>query len=305
MENKVSIVIPAYNEEKSISKVIDEILSVMDKENFNYEIIVVDDGSNDMTFDILQKKDVTVFRHSTNKGYGAALKTGIINSTNNIILITDADCTYPESDIPVILKELDNADMVVGSRINSYFNISLCRRLAKWILKLLAQYITEEKISDLNSGMRAFRRDVFYRYINILPDKFSFTTTITVAMLMDKYEIKYLPINYRIRVGKSKIIPWDFFSFITLILRLSVYFNPLRIFLPFSMILIFLSFVKLISDIYLAMNKYGLSLISLYSNPMVSISSMILFVSGVQILLIGMIADSISRSFRKYGNVKK
>lgn len=306
MDSKpVSIIIPAFNEESSLSGVLESISTVLSDNRISGEIIVVDDGSNDNTASIAESCGVKVVRHEKNRGYGAALKSGIKAAKNDLIVIIDADGTYPESDIPIILKELDNADMVVGSRTKANENIPTVRKPAKWILKVLSQHITEEKIPDLNSGMRGFHRQLIFRYLNILPDKFSFTTTITVAMLSDNYKVKFVPIDYRKRVGKSKIVPWDFFSFTILIMRLSMFFNPLKVFVPISMLFLSLGFIKAILDVYFALNKYEFSLMTLFNNPVISTTALILFLSGLQILLVGMVADGVIRRISNKSHINK
>jgi len=176
----LSIVIPAHNEEKAIGAVLDELIEVL--EGQKYEIIVVDDGSTDKTPKIVQQKDsIKLIQHHYNKGYGAAIKTGIKNATNEVILIIDGDGSYPVKAIPELLKEADKYDMVVGARTGKEVKIQLYRRPAKWFLSKLANYLAETKIPDLNSGMRIFRRKEVERFLNILPNKFSFTTTLTLA----------------------------------------------------------------------------------------------------------------------------
>jgi hypothetical protein len=142
--------------------------------------------------------------------------------------------------------------------------------------------------------MRAFRRELIEQYLEILPDKFSFTTTATVAMLCDDYKVTYVPVEYFKRVGKSKIIPWDFVSFVVLILRLSMLFNPLKIFTPIALTCILFGGSKLLADVILAVQRnYGLD--SLFAKPIVSTTAVILLLGGLQILLIGMMSDGIAR----------
>ena len=134
--------------------------------------------------------------------------------------------------IPELLRLMEGADMAVGARIGNKVYIPLVRRPAKWILNRLANYVALSRIPDLNSGLRAFRREMVVQYFGVLPDQFSFTTTITLAMHCDKYRVAYLPVDYRQREGKSKIVPWDAASFLVLILRTAMLFRPLRVFLP-------------------------------------------------------------------------
>ena len=186
--------------------------------------------------------------------------------------------------------------MVVGARALNNKNIPYIKRLAKYILIKLAETITKNKIPDLNSGLRIFKKSIALKYFNILPDNFSFTTTITVAMLFDKYNVLFLQIDYNKRVGISKIVATDFLNFLLLVIRISVYFDPLRIFLPTSIALFILGLFKVFSDIYISLNKYGLSFVNLLIYPVFSISSLLLIISSLQILLMGIIADIISKN---------
>ena len=209
----VSIVIPVFNEEEVVLDTIVSINTIMEKTTFNYEIIIVDDGSTDGTKNNISKYSekgsdkVVILNHEYNQGYGAALKTGIKVSGNEIIVITDADGTYPNEKIPLLLSHISNCDMVVGARIGKNVKIPLIRRPAKWMISVLANYLTSYKIPDLNSGLRVMKKNLIEIYINYLPDGFSFTTTITLALLTNKYKINYIPIDYMARKGKSKIKP--------------------------------------------------------------------------------------------------
>lgn len=252
---KVSIVIPAYNEEDSIAEVLAQIENVMESSDVHYEIVVVDDGSTDNTSDVLKDLDVKVVQHPCNRGYGASLKTGIRKAAGDMIVITDADGTYPPEEIPNILSLMDENDMVIGARTGAEVNIPLIRRPAKWFLSKLANYLSGVKIPDLNSGLRAFRKDVVMKFFGILPDGFSFTTTITLGMHSSHYSIHYMPINYHQRSGKSKIHPIkDTLNFILLIVRTIMYFNPLKVFLPIASVLLVLGLVLLFIDIFIIQN---------------------------------------------------
>ncbi len=255
-DNKsVSIIIPAYNEEDSIAEVLEQIDQVMESSENDYEIIVVDDGSTDDTTEVLKNLTVKVIRHPHNKGYGASLKTGIRNAAGDIIVITDADGTYPPEEIPNIISLMDQNDMVVGARTGGNVKIPLIRRPAKWFLAKLANYLSDTTIPDLNSGLRAFRKDAAMRFFNILPNGFSFTTTITLGMHSNDYVIHYMPINYHERSGKSKIHPIkDTLNFILLIISTIMYFNPLKVFLPVGIFLFILGTVLLFYDVFVIQN---------------------------------------------------
>lgn len=277
----ISIIIPAYNEEETIGKVLPQIRKVMEKEEWGYEIIVVDDGSEDQTPKIAQEYGVRLISHPTNRGYGASIKTGLREARNEIILITDADETYPAKETPRLLKEMKDYDMVVGARTGEKVRMPFFRRLAKFFLNRLASYLSEKKIPDINSGLRAFKKEIALKYLHILPPKFSFTTTITLAFLSDNYLIKYIPINYHKRKGSSKIRPLrDTAGFIFLVIRTITYFNPLKVFLPISF-----SFFLL-----------GL-FIFFYSNfvlhKVMDITVIIIFLASVLTAFFGLIADLI------------
>ena len=189
----ITVLIPAHNEEKAISAVLDELVGVLKDET--YEIIVIDDGSTDNTAKIVQEKRVKLIQHTHNIGYGAAIKTGIKNAANDLILIIDGDGSYPVKAIPELLKEVDQYDLVIGARTGEEVKIQLYRRPAKWFLSKLANYLSETKIPDLNSGMRIFRRKDVVKIYNILPNKFSFTTTMTLAYHTTGLLVNYVPIN--------------------------------------------------------------------------------------------------------------
>jgi glycosyltransferase involved in cell wall biosynthesis len=231
-----SLVIPAYNEEQGISATLDQLQAVLKQSLYRYEIIVVNDGSSDRTGSILRDRaDIKLIEHPVNRGYGAALKTGIRYAKYPLIVITDADGTYPNERILDLVALADRADMVVGARIGENVTYSKLRKIPKWFLVHFAQWVTMSRIPDLNSGMRVIRKRTAERFLNILPNTFSFTTTITIAMLTNNYIVHYEPIDYFHRLGKSKIKPIrDTLRFVQLILRTGVYFAPLRIFLPVS-----------------------------------------------------------------------
>jgi glycosyltransferase involved in cell wall biosynthesis len=278
-----SIVIPAYNEEHALAAVVQEIAIVLGKLGIEYEIIIVDDGSTDNTTKTAEELGVTVLRHSSNRGYGAALKTGILAAKYDTICITDADGTYPAEKIPELLRHMEENDMVVGARTGSSVAIPRLRRLPKWILKRLANYVTQSQIPDLNSGMRVFRKESVLQYFHILPDQFSFTTTITMAMLCDKYAVRYLPIDYRRRIGgKSKIVPWDAAAFTVLIVRMAMLFRPLRVFLPCALFCFSYAIFKLCWDFLIAHDRN------------ISTTAAVAMISALQITLIGMLGEAIA-----------
>ena len=284
--NSVSIVIPAYNEEAAVAESVKELRSLLAETNIDAEIIVVDDGSKDRTAHKAKQAGARVIQHRSNRGYGASLKTGIIAASNDTIAITDADGTYPAVYLPDLLAELEHSDMVVGSRTGADVNIPLSRKPAKWFLRVMANYVSATKIPDLNSGLRVFRRDVAMQYFAILSDQFSFTTTITLAMLCDKYAVSYLPIDYRKRQGKSKIMPWDAGSFAVLIMRVAMLFRPLRVFLPIA-----------IASLVYGLIKMGFDL---SHDPNISASAIFAFVVALMMVLVGMLGDAVATRLGRF-----
>jgi glycosyltransferase involved in cell wall biosynthesis len=247
----ISIVIPAFNEEGAITDAIHEIQEIMDQSSHEYEIIVVDDGSADKTADLARGEGVKLIELPENQGYGAALKAGIRRSIYETIVITDADGTYPAKFIPGLVDQLGMYDMVVGARTGSNVAAPLVRMPAKWVLRMLASYLAGRNIPDLNSGLRVMRKSLIRRFIHLLPSGFSFTTTITLAALCSGSLVKYSPIDYHQRIGKSKIRPTHAFDFTLLIIRTIVYFNPLKVFIPLGGLFFLGGMTKFIYDLYI------------------------------------------------------
>lgn len=244
---ELTILIPAYNEAGSIGSTLAAIQKVCAELDCSHEIIVVDDGSEDATVSESRLEGVRVVCHTHNRGYGAALKTGLREAQGEWVLIIDADLTYPPERIPDLLAARENADMVVGARTGESVKIPLLRRPMKWLLGKLANRVARSPIPDLNSGLRVFRRDMALQYRHLYPDGFSFTSTITLAALCDGYRVEFIPINYAARHGKSKIRPIrDSLNFLVLLIRMAVYFDPLRIFLPTSCAMGILSLLLLV-----------------------------------------------------------
>lgn len=275
----VSIVVPAYNEVSGIREVLEELRRL----DPTWEVLVVDDGSTDGTGAIAAESGFRVIRHKVNRGYGASLKSGIRAATGSWIVITDADGTYPNERIPELVAGLAEHHMVVGARTGEKVHIPMLRRPAKRALNGLANYLSETRIPDLNSGLRAFRREEVMRFLDILPSGFSFTTTITLAMHVNDLFVLYVPIDYHARKGKSKIRPiHDTLNFLALIIRTVLYFRPLKIFLPLAGFLLVLAL-----------------LVFLYSwllTPKIMDASIsIIVMSAFQMAAIGLLADLIDK----------
>ena len=286
MIKTVSLIIPAFNEEEAAPQVALEARELLKRHGYRAEIIVVDDGSTDGTADAALRSGARVLQHRRNRGYGAALKTGIAAATYDVIAIIDADGTYAPKYLPAMLEELERVDMVVGARTGKEAHIPFIRLPAKWVLRLMADYVSGVRIPDLNSGLRVFRRDMAMQYFPILPNQFSFTTTITLAMLCDNYAVSYFPIDYHKRIGKSKIVPWDAGSFAILILRMAMLFRPLRVFIPIALVCLLYGVTKMSID--------------LTHDPNISASAIFAFISALLMVLIGMLGDAIATRLGRF-----
>ncbi len=278
-----SLVLPVYNEEEAIAFTLDYLQETLESANCQYEIVAVNDGSTDGTGEILRtRSDIKLIEHRRNRGYGAALKTGIRHAKYPLIVITDADGTYPNERIPELVRLAERADMVVGARIGANVKYPIIRKIPKWFLVRFAQWVAKSPIPDLNSGLRVFRKSVVEKFLKILPDTFSFTTTITLAMLTNNYIVHYEPIDYRYRVGKSKIKPIrDTLRFVQLILRTGVYFAPLRIFLPLATVFFLGCMFTLIQDIFVRED--------------LTERTLILFIAATQTAMFALLADMIDK----------
>ncbi|NJL81326.1 MAG: glycosyltransferase family 2 protein [Richelia sp. SM2_1_7] len=279
----ISIILPVYNEEDGINATLDRLQETLKDIDCTYEIIAVNDGSTDNSSKVLNaRNDIRVIQHRRNRGYGAALKTGIRHAQYPLIVITDADGTYPNERIPELVALARQADMVVGARIGANVSYSTIRKIPKWFLVRFAQWMTGCKIPDLNSGLRVFRKSVVERFLKILPDTFSFTTTITVAMLSNNYIVHYEPIDFHHRVGKSKIKPIrDTLRFVQLILRTGMYFAPLRVFLPIAALFFGAFLTTLFQDIFIR-------------NDLTE-RTLILFVTTTQVTMFALLADMLDK----------
>jgi glycosyltransferase involved in cell wall biosynthesis len=289
----VTVILPAFNEELVIASEILRVREALTGSGIKHELIVVDDGSEDETAARALDAGARVLKHIGNRGYGASLKTGILAASHDVIVITDADGTYPPRHIPMLLAELEDSDMVVGARIGADVCIPLIRRPAKWVLGALANQIAGQKIPDLNSGLRCFRRETVLPYFSLLSTRFSFTTTITLALLGDDYRVVYLPIDYHKRTGRSKIRPWHFMEFIMLVLRMAMLFQPLRVFLPLALTVGGLGLVKMAADIGAFLTEHSGS--TMFTAPVLSISALLLLSMAMQLGVLGLVADGVIR----------
>jgi len=274
----VSIIIPAYNEEEAIGDFLTELLNGL-KTSLSWEVIVINDGSKDRTSEIVEQYDVKLINHRSNKGYGAALKTGIRESNANKILICDSDGQHSIEDINKVISIKDSL-MVIGER-GSDSHVQSNRVAGKTILRLFANFLMGEKIPDLNSGLRLIDRHTIKKYLHILPDSFSASTTMTMLFIKRQYDIKWVKIITKERIGSSSVrqITHGMYT-ILLMLRILMLFNPLKIFMPMAVLFFIFGF------------SWGLYHLS--DGGGLSIFSSIYLILSVQLFLYGLIADQIS-----------
>jgi glycosyltransferase involved in cell wall biosynthesis len=276
----VTILIPAYNEAQTIGLIIAQLQSICS--DFVQEIIVVDDGSSDETGLVAQKAGACFIHHKHNMGYGASLKTGIRQSETEFVVMMDADGQHRPEDA-LRLWELEDAydyDMIVGQR-TSLIHSPFWRMPGKWLLGLMANYLTRRTIPDLNSGLRLIRREVVLRYLHLCPSGFSFSTTITMALLSRGYSVAYMPIQVKKRVGKSTVSVRTGLESIILILRIAALFNPLRLFIPASAVI---GMTGIVWAIPYALTGHG-----------VSVGSMLAIVTAILLFGLGLLCDQISQ----------
>ena len=241
----LTLVIPAFNEAEAIGPVVSSLRATFP----HAEIIVVDDGSTDPTSGLATAAGATVIRHPVNRGYGASLKTGILASTGHHILFCDADGQHRVQDVLAIANLRATADMVVGAR-SGILHGPRRRRPGKIILRHFANYLAGQRIPDLNSGLRVIRRDILLKYLHLMPEGFSFSTTSTFAMLKGNHTIHWEPITIQPRKGASTVRQWKHGpQTLLLILRLTVLFEPLRVFLPLTGLLLLLTLGGIAKDL--------------------------------------------------------
>jgi glycosyltransferase involved in cell wall biosynthesis len=228
---EISIIIPVFNEAESLSELLNKILALHLPGS---EIIVVDDGSTDGTADVAMKTGANVVRHPYNIGNGAAVKTGIRAARGTLLVLMDGDGQHKPADIPKLLADANKYHMVVGAR-GKGSKLRFHRYIANVVYNLFASYVTRFKVSDLTSGFRVLSRSDALRFIDLLPNTFSYPTTLTLAFLRSGLTVKYVPIQSLYRAGQSKIsLASDGIRFLLIITKIATLFAPFRVFLPVS-----------------------------------------------------------------------
>ncbi|WJK33202.1 glycosyltransferase family 2 protein [Solwaraspora sp. WMMA2065] len=288
----VTIVLPCYNEQDHVIREIERITDAMDNSGYEYELLAIDDASTDHTLQVLQEAQ-TRFPHlrlmpfHRNGGSGTARRIGSQQARGEIVVWTDADMTYPNERIPELVQMLEKEpaiDQVVGARTSEQGTHKVLRVPAKWLIRKVAEGLTGTSIPDLNSGLRAFRRQVALPYLRLLPPGFSCVTTITMAFLHNQHEVRYLPIDYAKRSGSSKFhFVKDAYRYILQVLRMVMYFNPLKVLMPPALWLLALGIGKVIYDVV--------------ANPVrIATNTIMIVMTALIIGAVALLADLIVRS---------
>lgn len=276
---EISIVIPAYNEEQGIRQGLERIVEMKFHERF--EVIYIDDGSTDNTYNIIHEFPVKCYRHNINKGYGAALKTGIRKAKGNKVVILDSDGQHDPKYIETLIGMLDEHDMVIGERTDDSFQVKR-RQGGKRFIRMIGEFLVEQKLPDYNSGFRGFDRKLIYEMLHIMPNGFSFSTTSTLAFLKEGYTIGTFPIVVEERIGRQSNVKFvkDGSKTILLLMRIIMLFNPLKLFFPASLVMFILG---------LTWGILGYFVAGRFPNSASLVTSMSVF-----IFFIGLLADQVA-----------
>jgi polyisoprenyl-phosphate glycosyltransferase len=288
----VSIILPCYNEQDHVADEVERICAAMDASGYGYELLAYDDASSDETLARLHEvaprfPHLRVVHFDRNGGSGTVRRIGTQQAEGEIVVWTDADMTYPNERIPELVQMLEkdpSLDQVVGARTTEEGSHKILRVPAKWFIRKLAERLTSTRIPDLNSGLRAFRREVALPYLRLLPPGFSCVTTITIAFLSNQHDVRYVPIEYAKRSGRSKFhFVSDAYRYILQVLRMVMYFNPLKVLMPVALFLLGLGIAKGIYDMVV--------------HPLAfAVDTVLIFVTGLIIATLALLADLIVRS---------
>lgn len=280
--SEISIIIPAYDEESVIGGVVEKVRAVMDGHGKAYEVIVVDDGSHDQGAARAREAGARVIVHPYNIGNGAAVKTGIRRARGNILVMMDGDGQHDPEDIPRLLEKMDDFDMAVGARIKASETV-VHRNLANRAFNVFAGYVCKRRIADLTSGFRAVKRDVARQFISMLPNTFSYPTTLTMAVVRAGFSLTYVPVQIKRRVGTSKIkLLRDGSRFLLIIIKIATLFSPLRVFLPVSLLMFCSGLGWGLYKIFFMGGRYG---------P----TSAMLMTMAVVVFMVGLVSEQIAQ----------
>jgi glycosyltransferase involved in cell wall biosynthesis len=278
----VSVILPAYQEADAIGEVVANVHRVMKTLDFPYEIIVVDDGSKDGTGQRAGDAGARVLVHPYNIGNGAAVKTGIRNANGEILVMLDADGQHAPEEIPRLLEKLGSYDMVVGARTGES-ETSLHRSLANRIYNRFASYMCGNKIEDLTSGFRAIKVHIARQFVSLLPNTFSYPTTLTMAIVRSGYSLTHVPVKAFRRQGRSKIRLFrDGSRFLLIILKIATLYSPMKVFLPVSLGMFLLGFGYGLLKIFAFHTRYG---------P----TSAMLITVAVLVFLVGLVSEQVAQ----------
>ncbi len=281
---RISVIMPAFNEGDVIGPVIKQVRAVVGKIDKTHEIIVIDDGSSDNTAEAARAAGVTVIQHPYNIGNGAAVKTGIRHARGSILVTMDGDGQHDPNDIPKLLGRIGPYDMVVGSRSRES-DTAAHRDAANMVFNSLASYVSGRKIEDLTSGFRAIKTHIARQFVYLLPNQFSYPSTITLSIVRAGYSLGYEPIRFARRAGKtkSKIKPLrDGLRFLMIILKIAVFYAPLKIFVPLSIFT------------FLVGVTYGLMRIFVLSAPYGQTSALLMSTAAL-IFMVGLVSEQIAQ----------
>jgi len=228
----VSVVIPAYNEQPAVAEVVRDVQTILDGQGRPFEVIVVDDGSDDDTARCAQEAGAAVLQNPSNKGYGFSLLRGIEHARYDLVAILDADGSYPPQALPSLLEEAERYDMVVARRLGDYYTGGFLKRFSRTMFRLLAEFTAGARIPDINSGMRVFRRSFVLRHKSAISTGYSFTTTVTLIALLEGLHLKYVDVPYGPRKGRSKV-RWvrDTLRSLQIVTEVILLYNPLKFYL--------------------------------------------------------------------------
>lgn len=292
--SELSLIIPAYNEEASIGDVVKRAITILEQYVSQWEVIVVSDCSTDGTADVAATAGAIVIKHPMNRGYGNSLKTGIINAKYGTIAIIDADGSYSPEDLLQLIPFASQFDMVVGQRSGSHFHGGPFKYLGRRLQLFLVEFTTGTKIPDVNSGLRIFPRELSLTFFDNLCGGFSFTTSITLAMLMSEYTIKFVPVSYELRIGKSNVCYYrDTLRSLQIITHAILRFNPIKMFILLSLVPLFcmgLSGAFILPALYL--HRYEVSLL-------LSVIAIVSMLTALIIIALGFVATTITTVFQK------